>query len=285
MTEQLWTIGKVLAWTKERFAERALDTPRLDAELLLAHALERDRVALYTHLDQPLSTDELARYRELIKRRLAGEPVAYLLGRREFRSLELAVDARVLVPRPDTETLVDSALALLPPLGDVSPRVVDVGTGSGAVAIAIAVERPDAIVCAVDVSADAADVARANVARHAPGLVVHVGDLLAPITEAMDLVVSNPPYIPSGDLPGLQLEVRREPRLALDGGPDGLEVVRRLAAEARAKLAAGGAIAVEIGAGQADAAERILLDAGFDQPRRFRDLGGIERVISGKQPR
>jgi release factor glutamine methyltransferase len=287
MSEQLWTIGKVLAWTKDRFAERAIASPRLDAELLLAHVLKRERIALYTHFEQPLAPEELAGYRALIKRRLAGEPVAYLLGRREFRSLDLMVDARVLIPRPDTETLVEAALALLPPLGDRAPRVVDVGTGSGAVALAIAVERPDAIVVAVDRSPEAVEVARANAARHAPSVVIHLGDLLAPVIDegAIDLIVSNPPYVPSDEIDRLQIEVRSEPRMALDGGKDGLELVRRLASAAAARLAEGAAIAIEIGAGQAEATEQILLRAGFARPQRFRDLAGIERVVSARKQR
>lgn len=285
MAEESWTILRVLKWTQGRFAERGLATARLDAELLLAFSLQRERIALYTHFDQPLAADELARYRELIKRRLAGEPVAYLVGQKEFRSLELAVDARVLVPRPDTETLVDVALSLLPAYGgDRPPRVVDVGTGSGAVAIAIAVARPEAKVEATDVSPDAASVASANAARHAPAVQVHVGDLLTPITGAVDLVVSNPPYIPSADIPGLPLDVRREPLLALDGGADGLVVVRRLVAAARERLAPGGALAVEIGAGQSDATARLLQAAGFVDVTRTKDLAGIERVVSGRVP-
>ncbi len=272
---------RVLQWTQGKFAERGIPTPRLDAEVLLAHVTGRERIGLYTHFDQPLTTDELGTYRALIKRRLTGEPVAYLVGKKEFHSLELAVDARVLIPRPDTETLVEVSLSLLP-FSDPAPRVVDVGVGSGAVAIAIAVARPDALVEAVDRSPDAADVARANAARHAPHVRVYVGDLLAPIDGPLQLVVSNPPYIPTGALAALQLEVRREPRVALDGGPDGLDVVRRLVLEAKAKLAPGGALALEIGHDQADRTAQLLEAAGFVDLARARDLGGIERVVSGR---
>jgi release factor glutamine methyltransferase len=188
-----------------------------------------------------------------------------------------------LVPRPDTETLVEVALALLPPPRAEAPRVVDVGTGSGAIAIAIAVARPDAQVEAVDRSADAAEVARENVARHARGVVVHVGDLLDPVKGAFDLVVSNPPYIPSAAIAGLQVEVQREPRLALDGGADGLEVVRRLVGQAAPRLAAGGALAIEIGQGQAEATTALFAASGLTEIARHRDLGGVERVVTGRR--
>jgi release factor glutamine methyltransferase len=155
-----WTILKVLQWTQQRFGERGVPSARLDAEVLLAHVLGVDRVRLYTHFDQPLAQPELAAYRELIKRRLGGEPVAYLVGKREFWSLSFAVDPRVLVPRPETEGVVQAALELL--AGRAAPRVADIGTGSGAIAVAIAHERPDAVVIAVDRSADALAVARAG---------------------------------------------------------------------------------------------------------------------------
>ncbi len=286
MADEIWTILRVLGWTQGRFTERGIATARLDAELLLAFTLGRERIALYTHFDQPLAPEELTRFRELIKRRLAGEPVAYLVGRKEFRSLDLAVDARVLVPRPDTETLVDVALALLSPFGAATspPRVVDVGTGSGAIAIAIAVARPDVIVEAVDVSPEAAEVAAANARRHAPKVEVHVGDLLSPTQGPLDLVVSNPPYIPSADIAGLSIDVKREPRLALDGGPDGLAVVRKLVPAARERLVSGGALAIEIGAGQADDTASLFLAAGFTDIQKTKDLAGVERVVSGRAP-
>jgi len=288
MAEQLWTIQKVLAWTQQRFAERGLATARLDAEVLLAHVIGKDRVFLYTHFEQPLAPEELSSYRELIRRRLAGEPVAYLVGKREFRSLALAVDARVLVPRPDTETAVDVALAELAarPAGAPPPVVVDVGVGSGAIALALKAARPEARVMATDLSPDAAAVARANAA--ALGLEVPIldGDLLAPVAREapFDLVVSNPPYIPTGDLPSLPPEVRREPRLALDGGADGLAVYRRLAREALPLTRPGGAIVVEVGAGQADDVAAIFRQAGWEAPRATADLAGIARVVSARRP-
>jgi release factor glutamine methyltransferase len=230
-----------------------------------------------------LSGEELAAYRALIQRRRRREPVAYIRGEREFYGLSIRVDPRVLVPRPDTETLVEVVLQRMPGLGAAAPRIVDVGTGSGAIAIAIAVARPDAQVEAVDRSPDAAEVARANAARHAPAVNVLVGDLLAPIDGAIDVIVSNPPYIPTAQIATLQAEVQREPRLALDGGPDGLEVVRRLVSEAHARLVKGGLLALEIGDDQAEATAAIFAHAGFDEIAKDRDLAGTERVVSGKK--
>ncbi len=274
----IWTVLKVLQWTQGRFAERGLDTPRLDAEVLLAHALKSDRVGLYTHFDQPLKPEELTAFRGLIKRRLAGEPVAYLVGQREFRSLTLRVDARVLVPRPETETLVELALSQLPP---GAARVVDVGTGSGAIALAIKAARPLDDVHAVDRSEDALAVARDNGTRLSLEVTWHLGDLLAPVQSLapFDLIVSNPPYIASAEIATLQPEVRREPIAALDGGPDGLTIIRRLITEA-APL--GAALAMEIGDRQADAVASLLRAAGFTDVTATKDLAGIARVVSGR---
>jgi release factor glutamine methyltransferase len=279
----LWTILRVLEWTEKRFAERGLGTPRLDAQLLLAHVLQHDRVYLYTHFDQPLAPDELAAYRALIQRRLAGEPVAYLVGKKEFRSLELAVDARVLVPRPDTETLVEAVLALLPAGGG---RVVDVGTGSGAIALALKKARPELELFAVDRSPDAVAVARANAERLGLTVAVLDGDLLAPVAAQAPLlaIVSNPPYIPTADLETLAAEVRKEPRAALDGGADGLDIIRRLIAESPPLLADGGALALEVGAGQSPSVVALFAADGRYAPAAVtKDLAGIERVVTAKK--
>ncbi|HKA91261.1 MAG TPA: peptide chain release factor N(5)-glutamine methyltransferase [Haliangiales bacterium] len=275
---EAWTPLKVLAWTTGKFAERGIGSARLDAEVLLAHALGTSRVGLYTGFDKPLQEEELAAYRELVRRRLAGEPVAYLVGQKEFWSLPLRVDPRVLIPRQDTETLVEVALRRAPS----AARIADVATGSGAVALALAKERPGAMVVATDVSEDALAVARANAG--ALGLAVRfvAGDLLAPLAgERFDLVVGNPPYVPSGDLAGLAPEVGREPRAALDGGPDGLALVRRLVAAAPAALADGGVLALEHGFDQGEAVRALFAAAGLADVETARDLGGNERVTSG----
>lgn len=285
-----WTTLEVLTWTATKFAEVGNPSARLDAEVLLAHALGTTRVGLYTAFDKPLQEEELARYRELVRRRLFGEPVAYLVGEQEFWSLALHVDARVLVPRRDTETLVEVALELArAPAADEVRRIADVATGSGAVALALAKELPEASVVATDASADALAVAAANVARHDLGgrVTLAQGDLLAPLEAApapFDLIVSNPPYVPAGEMDRLQAEVRREPRLALDGGPDGLDVVRRLVPAAFARLRPGGALAVEHGHDQGAAVRALFEGAGFVDVATARDLGGRERVTRGRRP-
>jgi release factor glutamine methyltransferase len=284
--KQTWTILEVLRWTIGRFERHGTASARLDAELLAAQAFGRTRVELYTHFDQPLGDPELAAYRTLVQRRMAGESVAYILGRKEFWSLDLEVDARVLVPRPDTETLVEQALEWLKGMPDKGRalRVADIGTGSGALALALKKERPGDEVFAVDLSADALDVARGNANRLGLDVTFLQGDLVSPLAglAPFDLIASNPPYIPSQDIAGLSPEVRNEPRLALDGGADGLVLVRRLANEARGVLAPEGALAMEIGAGQACAALEVLRGEGYANVGSRRDLASIERVVFGQ---
>jgi release factor glutamine methyltransferase len=277
-----WTILEVLRWTTGRFERHGIASARLDAELLATCAFHRSRVELYTHFDQPLDESELLDYRGLVERRLQDEPVAYILGRKEFWSLDLAITKAVLVPRPDTETLVEQALALLPAL-PAAACVADVGTGSGAVALALKQERPADQVVAVDLSAEALAVARGNAQRLGLDISFVQGNLVAPLARMgpFQLLASNPPYIRTRDIAGLPAEVRHEPRLALDGGEDGLAVVRRLAADALGVLAPGGALAMEIGAGQAAAAAAILRDAGYTDIGTRPDLAGIERVVFG----
>lgn len=283
-TPARWTVLEVIRWTVARFTERALATPRLDAELLVAHALGLPRVQLYVQFDRPLVAGELGAIRALIKRRQAGESVAYLVGKKEFWGLDFAVDARVLVPRPDTETLIEEVRDRL--AGMEAPRVADVGTGSGAVALTLAKLFPQAAVFASDVSPLALEVARANAERLGLAVTFAEGDLAAPLAaEApFSLVAANLPYIPSSEMASLPPEVKSEPALALDGGRDGLDLVRRLVAQAPALLAAGGALALEIGAGQAGAAAELLRAAGLADVRTRRDLGGVERVVSGVKP-
>lgn len=281
---EAWNIRKVLTWTTQHFAAKAIDAPRLTAELLLAHVLVADRIRLYTDIERPLAGDELTAYRALIQRRLAGEPTQYLTGVREFYGRPFSVDARVLIPRPETELLVDACLAHL--AKGVPSRTLDLCTGSGCIAVTIACEVPGASVLAVDVSAAACAVARENAEKHHAGsrVTVALGDLYAavPPDARFDAVVSNPPYIASHQLPTLQREVRAEPSLALDGGPDGLTVVRRVVAGATGALKAGGLLAVEIAEDQGAAVESLFREAGLIEVRVERDMARQNRLVLGK---
>ena len=309
LAAKAWTILEVLKWTTSRFSERGLTSPRLDAELLAAHAFALPRIGLYAQFDRPLQPPELAALRALVKRRQAGEPVAYITGRKEFWSLELAVDPRVLIPRPDTETAVELVLDLLrprrqepaptsatddpdaaatappPPPAAADPpaavRIADIGTGSGAIALALKKELPHAELVAVDVSPDALTVARANAEKLGLAIEFRQGSLGAPLAGSarFDVIVANLPYIPRGDIAGLAPEVRSEPRLALDGGADGLDLVRALIEEAQALLLPGGTLVLEIGSGQASATAALCRAAGYATVGSRRDLDGIERVV------
>ena len=370
-TSEPWTIRRVLTWTQQHFAARRIPSPRLDAELLLAHCLGRPRVALYTHHDQPLEPSELERFRGLIRRRVAGEPVAYLIGQKEFYGLPLRVSAAVLIPRPETEHLVEEALRILaalapparpevvpdapestdspdapgstdspgatdaaaagtagpevqtqatpgleltvhydPPAAEAAsedaaaapvaaspepaaaptaaggPVVVDVGTGSGAVALALKHSRRELRVLAIDRSPEALAVAADNAARLDLAIEFLSGDLLAPLPADVrpDVIVANLPYIPTAEIAGLMPEVRSEPHAALDGGSDGLELIRRLVRQAAERLPPGGALLLEHGEGQAPAIEELLRAAGFVECARHPDLAGIERVVTGRRP-
>ena len=271
----LWTPLKLLGWTQGFFAQKGVDSPRLTAELLLAHALGCDRVRLYLDFDKPLGDPELARYRDLVRRRAEGEPTAYLTGAREFAGHRFAVDARVLVPRPETEHVLEAALAALPEGG----AALDLGTGSGILAISLALGRPAARLTAVDLSADALAVARANAAALSATVEFLQGDLFAPVPAGrrFDVVVSNPPYVPTGELTGLSREVRREPRLALDGGPDGLLVLRRLVAAAPGFLSPGGTLVLEMHESHEASLPALCLAAGFATAEARRDLAGLPR--------
>lgn len=283
-----WTVLDVIRWMAERFGERGLSSPRLDAELLVAHVLALPRVQLYVQFDRALEPEELAAIRGLIKRRQAGESVAYLVGKKEFWGLEFAVDARVLVPRPDTETLVEEARARLTGWADPlqPPRIADVGTGSGAIAVTLAKLFPEAIVFATDLSPGALEVATGNATKLGVTVSFLEGDLDAPLEPhaPFSLVAANLPYIASADMPTLPADVRTEPATALDGGIDGLALVRRLVAAAPRLLIPGGALVLEIGAGQADATRALFDTARFVDVQTRRDLGGIERVVSGVKP-
>jgi release factor glutamine methyltransferase len=281
---RVWTVLELLRWTQGHFQGRGIETARLDAECLLAHALGCDRLRLYLEYDKPVQAAERQRFRELVKRRADTRvPVAQLTGTREFWSLPFEVSPDVLVPRPETESLVEEALVRLPD-PEAAASVLDVGTGSGAVAIAIARERPKARVVATDLSEAALAVARRNAEALGVADRLHLaaGDLFAAAPGAFDLVVSNPPYLALGEAEGLAPELAHEPRAALFAGPDGRELLRRLVDEAPAHLAPGGALALEIAPGQAGDVRQWLEERGFRGARVRRDLAGRPRVVSGR---
>jgi release factor glutamine methyltransferase len=281
-----WTSLAVLEWTTRRFADAGISSARLEAQVLLAHVLGCTRVDLYTGFDKPLADAELAGFRELIRRRLGGEPLAYLVGEHEFWGMPLYVDAHVLVPRPDTETVIEVARGRRADRG-APCRVLDLCTGSGAIALALARELPAARVVATEISAAAAALARRNAERNALAdrIEVRVGDLWEPVSgEHFDLVVANPPYVASDVIATLAPEVRREPRLALDGGREGLDFYDRICGQAVAHLAPGGALVVEHGYDQAAAVRTRFEQAGLRDVALASDLGKQPRVTSGTAP-
>ena len=261
-----------------------LDAPGLDASLLLAHALGLPRTALVARPEMPVGAAERKRFGELVERRAAGEPLAWITGRREFWSLDLEVDRSTLVPRPETERLGEAVLAAVEEMGgEGRVRVADLGTGCGAVAIAVAREVERAEVVATDIDPAAFAVARRNVRRLAPGRVeLRSGSWCGPLESGgFSVIASNPPYLRADD-PHLQGDgVRREPRRALVGGRDGLAAIRAIARGAGRCLRPGGRLLVEHGRDQGEAVQRVLGAAGFERIRTFRDLGGGERVTEG----
>lgn len=282
---QTWTVLKVLQWTAEYFAERGIDRGRLDAELLLGEALGLDRVGLYLNHDRPLTADELAAFREKVGRRARREPLQYILKKAEFWSLPFKVGPGVLVPRPDTETLVEEALKRAEP----SWTILDVGTGSGAIAVALASELPEVRVVGLDSSPQALALAAENVRLNgmAGRVTLLEQDLLRQNLPGgpFDLILSNPPYVPEGDLAGLMPEVRDfEPRQALCGGADGLDFYRLLIPSAHGCLNPGGWLLFEVGIHQAGEVLALFEETGgYTDLFSARDAGGIERVVGGRR--
>lgn len=289
MSARVWTLKDALDWTIAYFERGGVDTPRRSAEWLLSAATGLSRVEVYAHHDRPLTDEERTVLREGVRRRASGEPLQYVTGEMPFRHLIIRVRPGVFIPRPETEVLVDVALESLTDVEE--PLVLEACTGSGCIACAIATERTDARVVATEIVAGSAEVARENIERLGitDRVSVHECDLFADVPAHLrgrfDLVVSNPPYIPSGNLLDLPSEVRaHEPHLALDGGDDGLDAVRRIAAESLGWLKEGGVIAMEIDETTGNAASKGL-EEWYQEVRVIRDLAGRDRVVTGQRPK
>ncbi|MCC6640493.1 MAG: peptide chain release factor N(5)-glutamine methyltransferase [Deltaproteobacteria bacterium] len=286
---ETWTVLDLLRWTTAHFGRQGIDSPRLDAECLLAHALATDRLRLYLEFDKPVEESERARFRELVRRRGAERiPVAHLTGRKEFWSLPLRVTRDVLTPRPDTETLVQAALGNLSADGAAGTRILDVGTGSGAIALALLSERPKLQAVATDVCAAALAVAEENAGEL--GLLGRIdlrrGPLFEPVAgERFDLVVSNPPYLAAGEAGDLAAELAHEPGLALFAGPAGTELLEALVAGASPHLVPEGSLLLEVAPAQASVVAGWMRAAGFENIRVHDDLGRRPRVVSGRLAR
>jgi release factor glutamine methyltransferase len=259
--EDVWTVGRLLTWTTDFLKRRGSESPRLDAEVMLAHVLDRQRVQLYTHFEEEVSESPRAAFRELVRRRSEGAPVAYLVGRKEFYSLTFTVSPAVLIPRPESEFVVVEYLEQTRQLE--SPHTVDVGTGSGCLAIASAHHQPGSRFVAIDLSEEALVIARRNAARIGVSerIDFRLGDMLAPVAGEgpFDAIISNPPYISSNAIDQLEPGVRdHEPRMALDGGPSGLDMVRRLIEQSVELLKPGGHLILEIGSDQAEPVRSLI---------------------------
>ena len=282
-TEQPWTIGRLLDWTTKFLQQKGSESPRLDSEVLLAHALGCKRIDLYARHSEEAPEQGRQRFRELVRQRVEGCPVAYLVGRKEFFSLEFTVNRAVLIPRPDTECVVDECLRLAKAMA--GPAILDIGTGSGCLAVAIAKHHKTARVTAVDISPEALAVASENARKHGVAERIRFvqGDLFAaiPESERFDFILSNPPYIPHDDIAKLAPGVRDyEPHTALDGGADGFAVFDRLIAEAPAHLKPERYLLIEIGSPQeGPARERIERHGGYELAKTVHDGSGHPRVL------
>lgn len=286
-----WTILRVLRWAQSYLQKKGISEPRASAAVLLAHCLRCTRLDLYLRYDQPLSPDELDCYKRLLRRRLAHEPTQYITGHQEFWSLDFLVSPAVLIPRPETEVIIEAVLKYAADLpdGPANRRILDVGTGSGVLAVVLAKEVPQAQVVALDQSAAALALARENIRRHEvqDRVALVQGDLLTPLAPEpfFDIIVSNPPYIPTGEWEQLPADIKDyEPRLALDGGPDGLAVIRLLVAELHQLLRPGGLVALEVGQDQAEAVAQLLAQTqAYAPPRILSDYQRIGRVVTAQR--
>lgn len=278
------SVAEVLKAATERLEAKGIESPRLDAEILLAHVLKWRRLSLYVDADKNLPLDSIFRYNELINRRLEGIPVAYLTGTKDFMGLSFAVNENVLIPRPETEILTEYVGEYLREFNS-EVTFTDLGVGSGAICISILKFVKNSRAYAVDISSEALEVAKFNAQKfHVEDRInFYQGDLFAPLEgQIFNAIVSNPPYIPTDDLETLQTEVKREPQMALDGGNDGLNFYRRIISDAPRFLVDGGLLAVEIGINQSVAVKKLFEQANFVDVTILNDLAGIERVVAGK---
>ena len=290
MSEVERTISGALNWGNRFLKERGIESPRLNAELLLRKALKMNHVELYLYPDRALTRPQFAYYKSLINKRIRGEPAQYILGSREFWSLDLKVTAEVFIPRPETELLVEETLKIFRDAGDLTLRFMEVGTGSGAIAIALAKELERCFILAEDISWEAILLARENAGIHGVlgNIRFLVGDLFSALKEGtsrFDLILSNPPYIPSSKIGTLPREIAEfEPRIALDGGPDGLEFFRKIVMGARAFLKNGGWLMLELGERQGEAIVEMIRNTGsFVSPCIIKDYSGADRVVRARK--
>ena len=275
------TVLEVLQNTTAYFAKKQVEHPRLNIEHLLADALGKKRIELYLEFDRPLSDRELEPLRDKVRRRAEGEPLQHLLGHWDFFGRTFKTDRRALIPRPDTELLIEAVLKNLLTREPNATHLVDVGTGSGVLAITFALEQPELEVVAVDISNDALELAQENAERLGVSdrIVFRRSDLLDQIDGSFDWIVANLPYIPTADIPGLQREVQFDPALALDGGEDGLAIVKRLLESIAGKIALNGVVALELGQGQAKTVSNFLARQNYRDVSIIKDYQGVERVL------
>ena len=284
MHKEIWTIGRILQWTEQYFQSKEMDTPRLDGEVLLSHVLGKDRIYLYTHYDQPLIQEELDAFRPLVQERAKGHCVAAIIGEKDFMGLTFKVNDKVLIPRPDTETLIEYVLGTYSKDSDV--RILDVCTGSGTILLSLLHYLPNAYGMGIEISADALSLAKVNSERFNLNDRVQLleSDMFSALddkNEQFDLIVSNPPYIRTGDAKLLSQDVLNEPHIALFGGEDGLDFYRILAKTCGTYLKSQGHIAFEIGFDQAEAVKALLEETGqYSNIRCIADLGGNDRVVT-----
>lgn len=284
MDKAVWTIIKILNWTKQYFEAKGVENPRLDAEVLLCAVLKCDRIKLYVNFELPLSEDELSLMRQYVIRRGNHEPLAYIIGEKAFMRNSFKVTEATLIPRPETELLVESiikAAKIMHSDGDV--KILDIGTGSGAIIVSLLDYLPKAKGVGVDISVEALLVAKENSEKI--GVKERIGFLRSdifskvPLEKKFDIIVSNPPYIPAADIAGLDRDVQKEPHSALDGGADGLDFYRRICSEAAAHLADDGLLAFEVGINQSEAVQQLCLNNGFVKTAVRKDYAGIDRMV------